>query len=334
MIFLLHGSESFLVDRALERLLLSERQQLVGELNDEVLPPTASLAALEEALRTPPFLAGFRLVQWKDPVLLSDARRARPETLEHLARILTDAPETAHLVLALHRALPPSHPVVHACRRLQTRGLATVEAFDPLRRTELGPWLQQEATALDVTLSRDGARELVARSQLDLGILHQELVKLALYVGPKGVIDPEAVVRLVGSNRLHTIFALTDALATPGSPEAVRLIGQLYAEGAAAAYVQFMLAQHFLRLLRIRLLRDQQRGLEAVRAQLGRSYAVDKAYEQAARWRAEDLRRILRELYDLEWAVKSGQADAEAALEAFVFRLSTQRPLEAAATPG
>lgn len=330
MIALLHGSETFLVDRALERLLVSEREQLVGELNQEVLPAAASLETLEEAVRTPPFLSGFRLVLWKDPVWLSDARRARAEALQQLARILVDAPATAHVVLALHRALPPSHPVVQACRRLQTGGQATVECFEPLRRTDLGPWLQGEATALGVQLSRDGARELLARSNPDLGILYQELAKLALFVGPQGVIDPQAVARLVGSNRLHTIFALTDALATPGSPEALRLLGQLYAEGAAAAYVQFMLAQHFLRLLRVRLLRDQQRGLEAIRSQLGRSYATDKAYEQAAQWPVKELQEILRELYDLEWAVKSGQTEAEATLEAFVFRLSARHHVEAA----
>jgi DNA polymerase III delta subunit len=82
-----------------------------------------------------------------------------------------------------------------------------------------------------------------------------------------------------------------------------------------------MLTQHFLRLLQVRLLQDEGAGRDAVLAKLGRTYAVEKAYDQAARWDAGRLQNALRALYDLEWAVKSGQTEWEAALEAFVFRL-------------
>jgi DNA polymerase-3 subunit delta len=321
MITLLHGTEAFLVDRALQRVVGAERAQLTSAFNFEALAATASVEALRQAVLTPPFLDAQRLVEWKDPLLLTDARRGRAEVAEQLAAVAQEVPAEVHLVVALHRTLAPSHPFLKACQGLKGMGRAAIERYDPPRRQELASWVQHEAGQLGLKLSRDGSAELIRRSEPELAILHQELEKVALFADPNQVVGADQIKQVVADNRLHKIFALTDALAEPGSLSALRLLGQLYAEGNADAYVHFMLTQHFLRLLQVRLLQDEGAGRDAVLGKLGRTYAVEKAYDQAARWDAGRLQSALRALYDLEWAVKSGQTEWEAALEAFVFRL-------------
>ncbi len=324
MITLLHG-EAFLVDRALNRLTEAERARLTSDFSFERLDPGAPLEALQQAVQTPPFLDALRLVTWKNPALLTEGRRGHADAHDRLAVALDGVLEAVHLVVALHRTLPSTHPVLRACQRLQEKGRATVERFDAPRRSELSRWVETEARQLGVALSRDAVWELITRSEPDLGILHQELEKLALYAEGRRLVDTATLSRLVASNRAHSIFALTDALAQPGSDQPLRLLGSLYEEGAAPAYIQFMLSQHFLRLLHARLLRDEDQPPEAVRARLGGSYAAEKAQEQAAHWSAAALQGVLRELYDLEWKIKSGQIEAEPALEALVFRLSARR---------
>jgi len=323
MITLLHG-EAFLVDRALDRLTEAGRARLTTDFSFERLDPGASLEALQQAIQTPPFLDAFRLVTWKNPALVADGRRAQGDALDRLAAALESMEDAVHLVLALHRTLPSMHRILRACQQLQENGRATVQRFDIPRRSELPRWVESEARHLGVVLSRDAVWELISRSEPDLGILYRELEKLALHAQGRPV-DKGAVAGLVASNRSHSIFALTDALAQPGSDQPLRLLGSLYEEGAAPAYIQFMLTQHFLRLLQARLLQDEGRPPEAVRSLLGGSYAAEKAQEQAARWSVDALQQALRELYDLEWEIKSGQIEAEPALEALVFGLSAPR---------
>jgi DNA polymerase-3 subunit delta len=327
MITLLHGTEAFLVDRALRRVVGAERAQLTSDFNFEALPGAASVESVRQAVLTPPFLDAQRLVEWKDPVLLTDARQGRAEVAEQLAAVADLVPAEVHLVVALHRTLAPGHPFLKACQGLKAAGRAAIERFDPPRRQELASWVQQEARQLGLKLSRDGSAELIRRSEPVLAVLHQELEKVALFADPNQVVDADQIKQVVADNRLHRIFALTDALVEPGSLGALRLLGQLYAEGNADAYVHFMLTQHFLRLLQVRLLQDEGIGRDTVLAKLGRTYAVEKAHDQAARWDASRLQSALRALYDLEWAVKSGQTEWEAALEAFVFRLGVPEPV-------
>ncbi len=322
MITVIHGSDAFLIERAFQRVLAAWRDRDTSDFNYEVLDPGATIESLQHAIMTPPLLDAVRLVVWKDPLLLTDARRASAETLDRLAPLLEQMPDSVHLVVAVHRTIPAGHPLLQVTKGLNAAGRAGVERYDPPRGVELARWVQEEAAESGVTLTRDGARELIARSEPDLGVLHQEIQKLALFATPDRAVDAATVSQVVASNRLHSIFALTDAIAGGESREALRLIGQLYAEGAAAPYIQFMLAQHFLRLLQVRLLRDAGKRLESVQTEMGRSYAVEKAFAQAARWSPQRILGILRQLYDLEWKAKSGQTEGEGALEALVFRVS------------
>lgn len=315
------------MDRALRRVVGPERAQLTSEFNFEVLAATASVAAVRQAVLTPPFLDAQRLVEWKEPLLLTDARKGRAEVAEELAAVTDEIPAEVHLVVALHRTLAPSHPFLKACQGLKAAGRAAIERFDPPRRQEVAAWVQREAGELGLKLSRDGVAELLRRSEPELAILRRELEKVALFADLNQMVDADQIKQVVADNRLHRIFALTDAMAEPGSLGALRLLGQLYAEGNADAYVHFMLTQHFLRLLQVRLLQDEGTGRDTVLAKLGRTYAVEKAFDQATRWDASRLQSALRALYDLEWAVKSGQTEWEAALEAFVFRLGVGEPV-------
>ncbi len=82
-------------------------------------------------------------------------------------------------------------------------------ALPPARLTRwLTAWANQTH---DVQLTKSAAELLVETVGPELGLLDQELAKLALSIGPGGKITPETVSRSVGSWRARTTWEMLDA---------------------------------------------------------------------------------------------------------------------------
>lgn len=85
-------------------------------------------------------------------------------------------------------------------------------------------------TAHDARLTADAAGLLLDRVGPAMGLLDQEIEKLAVAVG-KGPIKPEDVDRLVGRSRSADVFRILDAVGDGNPKAAVGILGELFAEG-------------------------------------------------------------------------------------------------------
>ncbi|HET6422953.1 MAG TPA: DNA polymerase III subunit delta, partial [Planctomycetaceae bacterium] len=103
-----------------------------------------------------------------------------------------------------------------------------------LKGAALSKWLVDTACGThEVTLSRDGAALLIELVGEELGMLDQELAKLATYVGTKGTITAEAVQGLVGGWKTETTWAMTDGVRDGHLSDALHALGQLLESGEA-----------------------------------------------------------------------------------------------------
>lgn len=103
-----------------------------------------------------------------------------------------------------------------------------------LKGAALSKWLMDTARGThQVTLSREAAALLIELIGEELGMLDQELAKLATYVGTKGTITAEAVQGLVGGWRTETTWAMTDGVRDGHLAEALHALDQLLDAGEA-----------------------------------------------------------------------------------------------------
>lgn len=103
-----------------------------------------------------------------------------------------------------------------------------------LKGAALSKWLVDTAKeAHHVTLQRDAAALLIELIGEELGMLAQELDKLATFVGPKQTITAEAVRGLVGGWRTETTWAMTDGVRDGHLAEALHALDQLLDAGEA-----------------------------------------------------------------------------------------------------
>ncbi len=290
-LYVLAGEESFF-----QREALAVLKRGLFDLEDGETPPPGSVTVLDGSLATPAdvldelatqgFFAEVKLVVVEGAGAFLKAHRPDADFL----RRLRERPPGAVLVL-ITRTLDgrttfarqaTEYGVVVACEPLSTR-----EATPKLRA-----WIGQRAKHYGLGLARGADDVLVERVGISLGSLDQELVKLAVYLADRGerpIVRGQDVEALIHRNRAFLGYELTDAVVRGKRGEALRLAGELIAQGMRPQAVIGALGAQFRRLWLIR----QRLGAGASPADACREAGVHQQFlwqrtAQAARSRNEE----------------------------------------------
>jgi len=319
VITLIHGAESYLVDRAARELLEPLRAAITLEFNYEDLQAeTLTADAFAEKAGTLPFIDGSRVLVLRDWGLLA-GKRDKGAGAERAATYLESIPDTTNLVLIAHAAIAPGNPNYRAITSYARDKRARIQRFEPPRRSDRAGWVRKLAEQRGLTITPGAVRLLLERSQSDLRLLDQEIAKLALYALPSTRIDDEAVGALVSDTREEEVYALTDALAGGRPGEVAGVLQTLLDSGREPTWMLYTLVSHWRRLLQARAVRDRGGTVADLQARLSEHpFVVEKAFRQAADHTAAELDRGFHELLRLEEQIKLGELDARLAVEGFI----------------
>ena len=182
-IFVFHGPEEYVKDRALEALKARLVPPELEPLNFLLLENEhANAAEIRRAAETLPFMTEKRLVVVRDyPPIAKGARGSGLDTRQETAEleVLTqNFPDTTCLVFLL-RAEPDT--VKAAWKQLVKS--ADVVAFERLSEEELAAQLAKIAKRYDCTISRDTARFMIGYCGMDLEQLNHEMEKACAHAG-------------------------------------------------------------------------------------------------------------------------------------------------------
>jgi DNA polymerase-3 subunit delta len=319
VITLIHGAESYLVDRAAQDLLAPLRQSLTLEFNYEDLQAESLTAeAFAEKAGTLPFIDSARVLVLRDWSLLA-GKRDKTANAERAAGWLEVVPESTQLVLVAHAPVSASNAIYKAILALERDKRARIMRFEPPRRSDRAGWVRRLAEERGLSITPGAVRLLLELSQPDLRLLDQEVAKLGLYVLPAARIDEDAVRALVSDTREEEIYALTDALGSGRPGEVAGVLQSLLDSGREPTWMLYTLVSHWRRLLQARAVRDRGGSVAELQERLGEHpFVVEKAYRQAADYTAESLDRGFHELLRLEEQIKLGELDARLAVEGFI----------------
>lgn len=319
MITLIHGAESYLVDRAARELLEPLRAALTLEFNYEDLQAeTVNADAFAEKAGTLPFIDSSRVLVLRDWGLLA-GKRDKGAGAERAAGYLEAIPDTTDLVLIAHSPIAPGNPIYKAILGYERDKRARIQRYEPPRRSDRAGWVRKLAEERGLTITPSAVRLLLERSQPDLRLLDQEIAKLALYALPSTRIDEDAVRALVSDTREEEIYALTDALSGGRPGEVAAVLQTLLDSGREPTWMLYTLVSHWRRLLQARAVRDRGGTAADLQERLSEHpFVVEKAYRQAADYTAAELDRGFHELLRLEEQIKLGELDARLAVEGFI----------------
>jgi DNA polymerase-3 subunit delta len=219
-IYVLAGDEAFLKRRvraALDQLLIGDADPAFAV--SAIPGDRAEWPAIRAELDTLPFLSPRRVVvvEAADP-FVTKYRAA-------LEKYVADPSKVGTLVLDV-KTWPSNTKLAKLVPDAATITCKTPSA------DKLGTWCREWAkSAYEKSLDADAAGWLVELAGPEMGVLDQELAKLAVYVGDAKAIGRDDVDRLVGRGRNAETFAIFEKIAAGRPADALALLERLIDQG-------------------------------------------------------------------------------------------------------
>src|SRR5262249_34711454 len=219
-LYLFEGSEKYLRDQAVKKLLGAAVEESVRDFNLAMI--SVAQGNLEDALalaRQFPMISARRMVVVTGFEAISEDRQ-----LDALKDYLRAPVETTVMVFvsdALDNRRNIATMLRKACEGVN---------FDPMEEREAAPqWIRDYVARAGSFIEPQAAAYLVGMVGVDLTRLATELDKLINYVGEKGRIGTPEIDELVLNSREHSNFELTDAIVEGDRRRALNLLDRIFA---------------------------------------------------------------------------------------------------------
>jgi len=304
-VFFLHGDDEFRKQASSRFLVERYADPATRDFNlDRLQGSEVSVERLASVVATPPMMAEWRVVHLKEAEALASSPKARQVILD-----VAKNPSPG-LVLILQASIPKRSKA----RFYKDLGrIATSVEFSPVPLDSLPSWLVTWAgEELDTTLELDAARGLAHSAGNDLGVLTQELRKLAEMVGTGDSIGVEDVRRGGIELPRQDRWAWFDLVGNRRIDEAMRGLRVLLDHGESGVGLVIGLSTH---LLRVGIAAEG--GAPALNAVLPpyQRFVARRIVGQARRWKRAELKGAIRRLRRLDQLLKASALPDDVLIE-------------------
>ena len=153
----------------------------------------------------------------------------------------------------------------------------------------------------------------------DMQDLINEIRKLIEYVGQGGTITKDDIDKLSIKKMESIIFDLTDSLGKKNTKVAIEVLRNLILAKEPVQKILITLYSHFKKLYLVKLaLKNNKDVIYALDLKPNQTFLVNKYKMQAGYFKTSEVRKILKELCDLDYKYKIGLIDLEVGFESIL----------------
>lgn len=210
-----------------------------------------------------------------------------------------------------------------------------IQEFNLLSNPETVIWIKKQFGARKVIITNQAIQVLISLIGNDLWQINNEVNKLINYklgLEPKLIsseqrtkpttIEIEDIKKLVKGNFDESIFALTDAISNKNKILIAKLLEEHYEAGLTDSYLINMIIRQFKILLQIRQSLDSGLTTRKIMSTLKlHPFIIQKGINQVRNFSLIDLKNILNKLIEIDYLMKTGQAEAKIMLNLFAFKI-------------
>ena len=289
-------------------------EETTRDFNLDLLRGTeVNTETLASVIATPPMMAEWRVVVVREVEGLASSKHARDE----LVRIAKDPPPGLALIMSC------TVPVGSKAKFYTSLAkVARSTEFQAISDADVPGWIMHRSkTEHEVEFSPEAARALGVAIGNNLGVLSQELTKLADFVGDRRrvvVEDVEAAGTTLPSQDRWKWF---DLVGERRFEEAAKTLHILLQQGDNGVGLVIGLATHFLRL-GISL----EEGSEGLERALPRhqQWLASRVVSQARGWTSDEIDEALASLLDVDQLLKASPHTDEHFLEAWILSVQVR----------
>ncbi|MBL0388395.1 DNA polymerase III subunit delta [Tumebacillus sp. ITR2] len=319
-VYLLYGTEALLIDDVVQSIQDAALPQGIDDFNymrfhyDE----SPIQHAVHEA-ETIPFLSERKLILVQNCAAFTSAKSPRvdhdPEALQ--AYMENPAPYTTLILTVFAEKLDERKKLTKIAQQK-----AAVVQFVSLKENECRDWIAGEVKRQGSSITNDGIGRLILSVGTNLRLLRSELEKLALYAGPGGTIDEAAVDMLATRTMEQNVFVFIDEVVRLRIDRAMRMMYDLLKNKEEPIKLLFMIARQVRMMLQVKLQSGRGYNINQIAQQLGvHPYPAKIAGEQGNFYSVKELEKLLFELGEIDYKIKTGQLGDRTALEMFILSL-------------
>ncbi len=328
-IHILHGDDSFSLNRKIKELLSSAGNVTEVEMNTTRLDgKQVSFDEIVLAATTLPFFGGSRWI-----VLDSALSKIDKTRVEKFQKLLDTLPETNHFVMCVDdhqrwrkdaagrwiqvwETLHENHWLTLWAQAHEEK--TEVLAFPLPDEKAMDAWVSAEVQRQGGKIEPEAARELSRHVSNETSIASQEIGKLLMYVNYDRPITSKDVIEMVSDEGSADVFVMLDALVEGHVKEAQSLLHRLLEEDPPEVILGAV-SHRFRQLIQVREVLDEG---EDIRILVDRKVIFNnqtsKYIDHARRFRMEKLESLYKKLLEMDIQSKTLQIDLGANLELFV----------------
>ena len=331
-IHLLHGDDSFSLNRAIKELLAAAGDPAEVDMNTTRLDgKVTSFEEIQNAVNTLPFFGGARWVIVDSALAKID--KSRTEKFLHL---LENIPPNNQLVLIVDdhqrwrkdasgrwiqvwETLNENHWLM---KWVQSRPQVEVKSYSLPDEKAMDAWISTEVKRQGGSIEPEAARELSRHLGNETSIASQEITKLLTYVNYQRAVSAKDVIELVSEEGSADVFVMLDAMVEGRTQEAQRLMHTLL-EQDPPEVILGAVSHRFRQLIQVREALDNHEDLKALvdRKVIFNNQAA-KYTQHARRYSMERLENIYRGLLQMDIQSKTSFTDMTNELEVLVVEIS------------
>ncbi len=326
-IYLLDGDDEFAINESITKIISRLGDANIAEMNTTRLDGRSfSLSQLKDAVATVPFLASKRLVILSHPTSRLKEKPEQEEFINYLSAIKP----TSKLVLVEYDFLTTEREKKDSrLNWLEKWATSPAQAKRVYIRHHPQPsgglmvkWIQDHVKGMSGQITPKAVVLLANQIGDDTRLASQEITKLLTYVNFARPVDVDDVEHLTPLTAKIGDFELVNALRDKDQHKAQALLHRSLQEDDPLRILQSIVYQ--IRVLIIaREILDEQGSINDFPKSLKISYYPAKlALESATHYSIKLLETIYHRLLDLDEAIKTGQMDADLALELLVIELT------------
>lgn len=312
-VFYLHGEDGFRKEEAAREIAEAHLDPATRDFNFDVIRGSdIDVPQLASVLATPPLMAQWRVVAIRQAEALASLPKARKLVLD-----LADSTPSG-LALILTATKPPqSKAAFYADLQRKARSME----FRPVPPNDLPIFLMSwSRDRHGVEMEEDAARALGAAVGTELGVLAQEVRKLATMV-PEGHAITLATVE-AGGTKLpkEDRWRWFDSIGERKLRQATDGLAQLFSQGESGVYLVMGLTTH---LLRLGVVCESGRGALESNLPPNLRWTAKRFEAQSRHWTGEELERALLGLRRVDQLMKASTLTHHHLLEEWLLRERT-----------
>ncbi len=260
---------------------------------------------IREALESLPFLASKKLVVLRAP-------SAQKQFIEKAEQLLSNLPETTDVIIVEPKL--DKRSVYYKLLKKKT----DYKEFNEMDEYGLSKWLVEQAKTQAGSLSSSDAKYLVERVGANQQLLFNELAKLLAY---DSKITRQSIDLLTEPTPQSTIFQLLDAAFSGNPKHMLKLYQEQRASKVEPQQIIAMLGWQLHILAIVKAAGDRSDAKVASDAKLN-PFVVRKSRSITNNLTFEQLKRMVRDLAELDLKTKTTAIDADDALQHYLLTLT------------